>query len=528
MANLEVVDQVIDCRSAKQADGELHASNAAQSPKFHWRWWLPPVMVVVISLVYLPLLIKVFTAGKLGCVWADEWFYFGNAKAWATTGVLADAFVLDGVVSRIGQFGSHGFFYTLWDGIWLKICHHFYCTKVISNLLSLGLACGAVFAFACMKQSDKWLLLLLLSLFFFIPMHLCTYMAESLHISIAIVWGVLLTRLGAQIGEAAVGQMQTGKKQPATHPLVAYGAFLCLAALMKPYWLFMTPGIFPFLSGQREKKALMVLSILAGLLAIALMQCFFAPYQQTFLQHAISLCREGHWWFTALCTMRHLGANLQMYFVSQGQGSPHYVLFKYLYVGLTGYLLWSGRNLELRLTRAVALKGSVAFLILMVLYEAFNWADIRFLAPFFVLYLFALINDRHMRALKITAVALCISSFLATPDIYAGLHERLTCCSSQRSDAGKLKASLCGPATVECSKNLLRSGIVADLPLMDQAGNRLCYSFRVTPAVLVLTNERAPVQYALTEPSLVIPGRLPLAQVKSCNLWPGSLPDSLW
>jgi len=346
--------------------------------------------VVAVSLYGL-LLAQV--AGGYLPSWSDEVQYLLEARSFAENSDLGGVFLLAGEVSRIGGFGSHGFAYGLLHGGIAKLIGFHPLGMILANAAFL-IAGGLLLSRSPhLDRRQKMSTALLLLTFFMVPLYLVTFMQESLQLFFGIAASLLLIRVATR---------------ESTHATLAFLGLLLLASLFRPLWMTWSAGLIPLARDRKQALRASGLFLAAMLTSLLLQRLFSALYPYGFLAELSRTLEVGDWRGVSAAFLAHLGTNLGAFFTNRAGQPAFYVAGKFTLLGLALAMAFLGSVKRDRLARAASLICLTNFLLLFFLYDAYDWKELRTLAPLYCLCTLVL-TLRGSRVLTLALLAVSIA-----------------------------------------------------------------------------------------------------------------------
>jgi hypothetical protein len=177
------------------------------------------------------------------------------------------------------------------------------------------------------------------------------------------------------------------------NPIYFFLGFVFLVGLFRPSWFFWLMLILP-LASTRKVLFQYILLCLGGIAFSFLFIKFFAEPVPNYFSYLISLLVKGEWIHAILSFGKHFLENTYYYLTYIEPGYNYtYLLIKYLILFPIIYFTWKAYLQKKPLHIALAGIGWVNLFLLLALYDAFLWREIRTLSPLFYFYSFFLVLE---------------------------------------------------------------------------------------------------------------------------------------
>ena len=452
----------------------------------------------------------------------DEYGYYLDVRSFCENGTLHGVLLLEERVARWGDFGPHGFAYTLLDGSISRLIGKHPATRVGANLLWLTIALALIFATVDLRIAQRLMIGSLVLGYFLVPIVAFGYMQESLQVLFAVCAGLLLRKVNSH--------------DNCLRWAVMYCGFLLIAALFRPTWLLFAVGLFPAAKDVQARVAVTITFLVALATAFAMSVLFTAPFPYGFLPRAMDTFRN-HGWIAFLPTLlTHFIDNTTHYFAETGPAASYYLGSKYLFIALQLLLLIWGWRRNRPFAVATALIGLTNLAALFLFYDAFGWREQRFLAPCYYLAVIAIVSEEGLWPAAVVALLFSVAVLPEAVTFSCKLvAKRRTVATQIASDRPQLKAfrSIASVVdrqrmiTILCSHKLFNDSFLSSLPVRSRSGVPIRYTFNL------LGNEftrygRLKTDYLLTTDSRAPSGCVPLLITSEFQLYefpnqPGAL-----
>ena len=347
--------------------GEWNIFSFAQSQKLEIPFLFS--LIILLGIMYSKNFISI-SEGYLPAL-TDEYRYFGDAKFVAENGFGGSAFLIFDQQSGIGGFGSHGFAYSWLNGIIYKISGHNILSMPISNLAYLFLS----FVLILSKRKgfsiiQKLHFSALLFSFFAVIIFAFSYMQESIQVLFSVIIGISLLDVYA-------------KKNIERKKVLLFIIYVLIASTFRINWIFWLIALLPI-----YKKKKQILWFLAGyviviLLTFLIFKIIYATYVLGFIYQLIESLKTENFSSTFILFFEHAFNNLKYYFrfFYYEKHFPYYYYGKLLIIAFGVFSLISGIRNKNSISLAFGLVILVNLAALILLYDSYDWREIRSLSP---------------------------------------------------------------------------------------------------------------------------------------------------
>ncbi len=348
--------------------------------------------------LYILAFLQVFNGFKPWLAF-DEFEYYLYARSYALTGSLRSPVLEYGAESAVGGFGTHGFLYALLGGLYWR--HLWPQAEVVAaaNFVYVCLGC-AFFWWAAPGQARQKAGTLFLCLAFpVLARFTFSYMQESLQF------------LFAMPACVALWHVYHGKRKAG---LVFFLITVLTAALFRLNWLFWLAGLFPLFRVAWQRAAFLAGCALVLCLAFfGYHGLFFAPYLPGFIPGFLQLLKAGDTGGAFAFWAGHLQHNTYFFWRYFYVDMPFYYPVKLMGPCLAVFFFWYGYRQRAPLAQAAGWLLASGLLSVYLLYDIFDWRELRALAPLYYLSFFVVWQLPKKRpAWLLTGLALMLSPFV--------------------------------------------------------------------------------------------------------------------
>lgn len=299
--------------------------------------------------------------------WSDEFFYWTNAYSFYLHNHLEAVLSFDGEGSRWLGADAHGPTYPIFHGVVAKIIGwNTYNFQLINFLCMLLMMLMITRTRECNPHQKSAYLALIFSYPFFM-IYGFGFLQEVIHGLIALLAAYLLLKIDRN------RENQTW--------ISLFALTILIGGLFRPLWFLWGLGLIPFY-WERKKWFFVVLNLMiwplfAGIFSFYLMEPL--PNKFGLMLHELLNYTDVSAAFAILYdnTLDNLGA----FFLDFG--SIRYALMRPLFFLLILYFSWYAWKKPTTLIKSLLVIGWINFLLLILLYDAYHWRDIRTMSPLF-------------------------------------------------------------------------------------------------------------------------------------------------
>ncbi len=323
---------------------------------------------------------------------SDEIFYFVNAKSFYLNTSLEAALTYGGKGSTWLGADAHGFAYTLLQGGIAKLVGWNDMNFIVINFVLLALSIGLVLNSKVLSGNNKLFAVAFILLYPFVGCYAFTFMQEMIHVFIAIALSYLMHKL--------YNEPHNGKW------LVCFILVVFAAGLFRSLWFFWLLGLLPLANNWKLFLAYgaiafigIVFSMLATKHIMEEIPNFFSIINQLLLQKNYALLNT--------VMQDHILFNINVFF-NYHKLDTSWIVMHYFTIGSILYFLVLSITRMSRLYLAVFLIILTNFVLLIVLYDAFGFREIRTLAPayYFSILFFLLSSKQWLKYLALAALVI--------------------------------------------------------------------------------------------------------------------------
>jgi hypothetical protein len=360
----------------------------------------------VVLLILVSFAVKVYVEPYLPANELNDGIgYFIGAKAFYVNHNLGGVTLLGRNVSPVGEFYTHGFFYSLVNGT-IALIFGWHDKLIIICNMTLLAACAALILLS--RYSWPWALALLLVFltYYIVPTMTFAYYQEIVQLLIALILSRLLFTI-----------FDMGKTPERRIFVVCYYVIITMAAVMRPSWAFWAFGLVPVGNSKREKIVIGSLAVAYVGLGYLFHKLFYAPFPYfTAMSDLVAAVAGGDIAKALSIEGRLLSSNFRSLFDGElyvfGQTSIPYFYHLIVFLNTTYlyFLFWKRAD---RAALAVALVGTVYILIIFTVWQAAS--GVRQIAPVFVLQMVYFVERRN----SIVVGAFAIMQLMMLPAVVA-------------------------------------------------------------------------------------------------------------
>jgi hypothetical protein len=364
------------------------------------------LLLGVIGVVYM--LIVTHITSNYHPVWSDEYFYFMNAASFAENHTLQAALTFNGKGSELLGADAHGPAYPLLHGTIAGLVGWHSRNLVWFNLAAVVAAVGLILSAKYLGWQNRLKISCLLLLFPFIALYGVTYMQEMVHVLVAVLLNTLIWR---------VYSAETKRRDVAL-----FIAVVLLAGMFRGLWLFWLIGLVPSAKNGKRMIGFLLLFLLGAAGSFYYTRLFLEAVPNTFSDF-LATWHQGDLWEAIILLFKHFLLNLRLYLTSSPQ-QVFYLPMKFTILGLAGFFAVRAYLYKARLDTALAAIAAVNLLLLLVVYDAHSWREVRTMAPLYCFLLPCFILQTRPLIHFLAAGGLCVLFWLALPTTNQWVAER--------------------------------------------------------------------------------------------------------
>lgn len=293
---------------------------------------------------------------------SDEYGYSKNIESFLQNHTLSSALTLDEKYSKIGNFSFHGFSYTAIYGS-LVATFHSHNIITINILLCIFILIFILFMKELTLLSKIRLIALMASYSVFF-LYTFSYMVESIHLSLS----VLITYI-----------IYKHLTQNSTIYKWGFIFIIFSVSLLRQTWFIYIFSIF--FQTDVKKKLIFNISIVGLILILILtnMYLFYAPYENGFIYH---LLHDSNIYTFSTTLYENFTQNIKLYFLDYI--SNFYYFSKIGLICLLMCTSYYGYKEKNRFLLSISFIGWSYFFILLLLYNATAWRELRVLSVVYI------------------------------------------------------------------------------------------------------------------------------------------------
>ncbi|OJV33050.1 MAG: hypothetical protein BGO29_14495 [Bacteroidales bacterium 36-12] len=164
-----------------------------------------------------------------------------------------------------------------------------------------------------------------------------------------------------------------------------------IGGLFRVLWFFWLVGLIPLAKNKRQLffySTLLSLGVISSLIVHKLFVEFVPNYSSSLVESL----KNGEVKNVIFSTLRHFVKNVINYFFSKQNGIV-YIFMKFSTAGAVMFFTILALKYKSKLNIALALIGLTNFLLLFILYDAFDWREIRTMSPLFYFYILFIVLE---------------------------------------------------------------------------------------------------------------------------------------
>ncbi|TAE74310.1 MAG: hypothetical protein EAZ85_04880 [Bacteroidetes bacterium] len=312
-------------------------------------------------------------------VWSDEFFYYINSCSFVENNTLKAALTYSGEGSVIFGADVHGFGYPLLHGCIGKIFGWHNLNFIRLNFVFLVFSIFVIWQVKSIIFKQKLWISIYILLFPFFPLYAFTYMQEIIHVFVAIILSVCIYLIN-------------NKEKNNTY-IFFFILIIFIAGVFRGLWFFWLIGLIPLAKNKKQMIFYSLLFLLGIIISLVITKLFTEPVPNYF-SSVIDLLKQGELKKTASSVYYNFRNNFFLYFSStQDKNYIVYIFMKIMnMVSVLFFIFLAYRN-KSKLNISLALIGLSNFLLLFLLYDAFDWREIRTMSPLFYFYILFIVLE---------------------------------------------------------------------------------------------------------------------------------------
>ncbi|MFZ4789475.1 MAG: hypothetical protein ACOYMW_00965 [Candidatus Competibacteraceae bacterium] len=350
-------------------------------------------------------------------VWSDEFFYFINSSSFVQNNTLNAALTFSGEGAMIFGADAHGFGYPLLHGIIAKILGWSNLNFIILNFILILISILIILILKGISISQKLSISIFILLFPFIPIYAFTYMQEVIHVFISILLSALIYIVY--------------KKNNNSVYIILFILTIIISGIFRSLWFFWLIGLIPLAKNKKQAIFYCLLFLFGIVLSFIFTKLFSDPIYNNYFSSVLYLLETGKIKNMIFSLTHHFFNNIFLYFFSIKNNVSIevvtiYIFMKYATISLVGFFIFIAFRKKSPLYIALSLIGTVNFLLLFLLYDAFEWREIRTMSPLFYFYSLFIVLETKGFSRYIQVGCLLIIFSLTFKTSIQGITERNT------------------------------------------------------------------------------------------------------
>lgn len=298
---------------------------------------------------------------------SDEYCYYVNAQSFTENTTLRAAFTYTGKGSLLFQADGHGFAYSLLHGSIGKLIGFHPLNIPLTNIAFILLALLLVARQQGLQVSQKTAIAVVLLAYFTVPLYSFTFMQESLHLLITVGCTLLLLRI---------------YEKRMARDILFFLLLVGVASLFRNLWLFWSIGLIPLARNRKELLQYLLLFMVCAAVSFMFAKLLWDSFPSYF-NSVTRLIRQGLISEAAQSLYEHFLSNIRSYFAGEfSRPYPYYPAKLVIFFSVVAMAVLYYVKKE-KIYLAAALIGSVNFALLLVMFDAWDWREIRSMSPLF-------------------------------------------------------------------------------------------------------------------------------------------------
>lgn len=340
------------------------------------------ILFFALFVMFLYFAYKTVSMGYLP-IHSDEYGYYLSAKAFQLCNSVAAAATIDEYYSVVGHASFYGFGYTVFFGLFFKF---FSLLGITPSIMLVNIILLSIFfilmAISKISLEEKlYIGIVFLSNFIFI-LYLSVGMTEIFHFIFGALMGYLLYLI-----------FDTGARKY----FYLYIVLVFFLAFFRPSWIFALFALLALSDSVKDFLKYSLLILLGFIYVMFVEKYFFASFPYSFMYVMMNYLHEHSLAESFSMFFGHFTENVENYFIKETYDKSRFVFYyKYLYVFLMLYAFYEGIRSGKRSILAGATIAFVFIASILLIYDAFDWHEIRVLAaPFMVLVVILILNHKY-------------------------------------------------------------------------------------------------------------------------------------
>lgn len=328
-------------------------------------------------------------------VWSDEFFYFVNTISFFENNVLDAALTYNGEGSHLLGVDAHGPGYPLLHGSIAEVFGWSNLNFIYFNFISLFLALVVIWFMKSITIAQKIWIANIALMFPFFMLYGFTFMQESVHVFTGLIISVLVYYIY--------------KKDAKRIYISLFLITVFIAGIFRALWFFWLIGLIPLAITNKQLIQYICLFLLGIVVSFITVKFFTEPVPNYF-SSVITLFKNDRLGEGVSSLFNHFYENLYSYFIGE-KNNLLYRSIKYLNFSFVAYFLYRAIRYKSRMIIAIALIGLCNFFLLFILYDAFDWREIRTMSPLFYFYIIFIVTHKRKELSYVLVIVLCLLFF---------------------------------------------------------------------------------------------------------------------
>lgn len=379
---------------------QKHMTSSCFIPKKSNYSWIILLFSLIIIFSFLYVTVQTLSTETYP-LHSDEYGYSKNIESFLQNHILASALTLDEKYSKIGNFSFHGFSYTATYGS-LMTALHVHSLIIINIFLSISTLVFILFIRELTLLNKVRLIAPIASYSVFF-LYSFSYMVESIHLFLSAIITYIIYKYFT--------------KNSTAYRWIFIFTILTASFLRQTWFIY----IFAIFFQAKAKKKLVSNAIIIGIVLLSIltsMYLFYAPYEHGFLYHLLHDSNNIYAFSTTI--YENFIQNLKLYFLDYVNN--FYYFSKMGLICLLLCISYYGYKEKNRFLLSISFIGWSYFFILLLLYNATAWRELRVLSVVYISALFALSIMRKDTILNVFLVM----QLLLLPSIFQQYNDTRT------------------------------------------------------------------------------------------------------
>lgn len=355
---------------------------------------------------------------------SDEYGYFVNTRNFVENTTLRAATTYTGKGSILFQADAHGFAYPLLHGTIGKLVGFHSLNMPFTNIAFVLLALFLVAKQQYMLHSQKAAIAIILLTYITVPMCTFSFMQESLHFLIAVGCTLLLLRI---------------YEKRMTRDILYFLLLIGIASLFRNLWMFWSIGLIPLAKNRKDLLYYFLLFIVCAVVSFLLSKLLWDSFPSYF-SSVTQLIKQGMLSEAVKSLYYHFLDNVRSYFAGEfSRPYPYFPTKLVVFCSVVTMAVFYRIKKE-KIYLAASLIGVINFALLLITFDAWDWREIRSMAPLFFMFTIIIVSKRH----TLTTLACLVFAVSSFPYVH-GLTSKTLLEHKQQATAFRSYASLLQP-----------------------------------------------------------------------------------